>query len=106
MSHFFIITFPALLHLSPLEVKKVIKGLASDSSGSFSPPLNLLQTLAPSRQKPLISGVLKTSPAFLSGGVPLLTSLLNGGCFATHLTALRLCSSSGRHTAFYLLIAG
>lgn len=32
MSHFFIVTVAALLHLSPLEVKKVIKGSPSDSS--------------------------------------------------------------------------
>lgn len=35
-----------------------------------------------------------------------LTSLLNGGCFATHLIALQLSSSSGNPAAFYLLVAG
>lgn len=59
LSHFFIITSVALLHLSPLEVKKVTKGSESDSSFASSlskfpfPLLNLLQTLAPSAQKPL-----------------------------------------------------
>lgn len=66
MSHFFIIIFPALLHLSPLEVKKVIKGLASDSSGSllllmpksffFSSPESFANTSAFSTKAPRFRG--------------------------------------------------
>ena len=102
LSHFFIITFPALLHLSPSEVKKVIKGLASDSSVSLPlplfknfpfPPLILLQTPVPPRQKPLVAEVPKPSAAgCLGGGEP---SLPNGGRFATRLPALRLGCFSG-----------
>lgn len=97
LSHFFIITFPALLHLSPLEVRKVIKGLASDSSlplpgknFSFFLPWIYCKYQCLLYKSPSPSEVLKISPACLSGGVLvlLLTFLLNGGCFSTHLTAL------------------
>lgn len=99
LSHFFIITFPALLHLSPLEVKKVIKGLAfrqlrlfasSTLKIYFSSTDSFANTAAFATKAPHFRGAEDLSfETSWRGFVKMsLTFLLNKGCFATHLTAL------------------
>lgn len=114
LSHFFLFTFPALFHHSPLEVKKVIKGsdILTALSLCFFYSQNVFvlprffckhQCFPDNRQS--CKGCWKSLQLVSMEERLSLTSVLNGGCFATHLIAIWLSSSSGNPAAFYLLVA-
>lgn len=89
LSYFFIFTSSALFRLSPLQVKKVIKGLAPDNSVFLPPLLSKMYFSSPDsfahtadfRTKVYHLSSIGNLSVCLNGGVfPHLTPLLNGGC--------------------------